>query len=101
MARGESGGESGGFTLAFAPSVASRAQLDLADCARSAFVSNDASSGDLESVLGAGPHFVVVGTKSAGKSSVLSRLSGVTFPQSSERCMRIDILLKLRRGDEA
>jgi hypothetical protein len=42
--------------------------------------------------------FVVVGAQSAGKSSVLSRLSSVTFPQSSERCTRIGVLLKLRSG---
>lgn len=51
-----------------------------------------------ESVLDAVPRFVVVGAQSSGKSSVLSRLSCVTFPQSSERCTRIGILLKLRRG---
>jgi hypothetical protein len=64
-------------------------------------VSTGASSGDLESELGAVPQFVVVGAQSAGNSSVLSRLSGVTFPQSSERCTRIGILLKLRRGEAA
>ncbi len=32
---------------------------------------------------------------------MLSRLSGVTYPQSSERCTRIGILLKLRRSNEA
>jgi hypothetical protein len=87
---------------------ADRARLDLADRARSALRSalvgcgatrDESEDGaSLNRMLDLVPQFVVVGAQSAGKSSVLSRLSGVTFPQSSELCTRIGALLKLRRG---
>lgn len=38
--------------------------------------------------------------QSAGKSSVLTQLSGVKLPQKSERCTRVATNLKLRRGKE-
>ena len=44
------------------------------------------------------PSCVVVGMQSAGKSSVLSRISGIPFPQDSEVCTRVAIELRLRRS---
>lgn len=44
------------------------------------------------------PSCVVVGMQSAGKSAVLSRISGISFPQDSEVCTRVAIELRLRRG---
>ena len=72
--------------MAFAPSGASSAQLDLADRVRSALVSSEATPGGLESVLDAVPQFVVVGAQSPG--SVLSRLSSITGSASCSSCGR-------------
>jgi Dynamin family. len=44
------------------------------------------------------PSCVVVGMQSAGKSSVLSRISGIPFPQESGVCTRVAIELRLRRA---
>jgi len=46
------------------------------------------------------PSFVVVGMQSVGKSAVLSRISGIRFPQDSEVCTRVAIELRLRRASE-
>jgi hypothetical protein len=43
---------------------------------------------------------VVVGMQSVGKSAVLSRISGIRFPQDSEVCTRVAIELRLRRASE-
>ena len=43
------------------------------------------------------PSCVVVGMQSVGKSAVLSRLSGIPFPQDSEVCTRVAMELRLRR----
>jgi len=47
------------------------------------------------------PSCVVVGMQSVGKSAILSRLSGICFPQDSEVCTRVAIELRLRRAVEA
>lgn len=44
------------------------------------------------------PSCVVVGMQSAGKYSVLSRISGIPFPQDSGVCNRVAIELRLRRA---
>ena len=59
-----------------------------------------AASEESRRALSVAPQFVVVGAQSAGKSSVLSRLSGVELPTHSERCTRVATLLKLRRVEE-
>jgi GTP-binding protein EngB required for normal cell division len=46
------------------------------------------------------PSCVVVGMQSVGKSAVLSRISGIRFPQDSEVCTRVAIELRLRRSME-
>ena len=43
------------------------------------------------------PSCVVVGMQSVGKSAVLSRVSGIPFPQHSEVCTRVAMELRLRR----
>jgi hypothetical protein len=43
------------------------------------------------------PQFVACGPQSAGKSSVMRRLSGVQLPEASTLCTRIATVLKLRR----
>ena len=47
------------------------------------------------------PSCVVVGMQSVGKSAVLSRISGICFPQDSEVCTRVAIELRLRRGQDS
>ena len=44
------------------------------------------------------PSCVVVGMQSVGKSAILSRISGIRFPQDSEVCTRVAIELRLRRA---
>lgn len=44
------------------------------------------------------PSCVVVGMQSVGKSAILSRISGIPFPQDSEVCTRVAIELRLRRA---
>ena len=44
------------------------------------------------------PSCVVVGMQSVGKSAILSRISGIRFPQDSEICTRVAIELRLRRS---
>ena len=46
------------------------------------------------------PSCVVVGMQSVDKSAVLSRISGIRFPQDSEVCTRVAIELRLRRSDD-
>ena len=46
------------------------------------------------------PSCVVVGMQSVGKSAVLSRISGIRFPQDSEVCTRVAIELHLRQSDD-
>ena len=42
------------------------------------------------------PSCVVVGMQSVGKSAILSRISGIRFPQDSELCTRVAIELRMR-----
>ena len=44
------------------------------------------------------PQVVVLGMQSSGKSSTLSRISGIKFPSSDNLCTRVPIEVKLRRG---
>jgi GTP-binding protein EngB required for normal cell division len=90
----------------FRPTEAYRKLLDVADNARSLLVRSGAAGkgkhgSSLGKVLDEVPQVVVVGAQSSGKSSVLSRLSGVTFPTHAERCTLIGTVLKLRRAEKA
>lgn len=44
------------------------------------------------------PGVVVVGAQSAGKSSVLERLTGLAFPRAENTCTRVPIIVQLQRG---
>ena len=48
------------------------------------------------------PQFVVVGAQSAGKSSVLKRISNnsIKLPEAANVCTKVPTILKLRRLDE-
>ena len=53
-----------------------------------------------ETTLSDLPQFIVVGAQSAGKSSVLRRISGVKLPESAKLCTRVSTILRIRRGDD-
>ena len=74
-------------------------ELELADRVRALLAKTGAAvnGSSLSEVFNDIPQFVVVGAQSSGKSSILSRLSGVEFPTKSERCTRVATVLKLRR----
>merc|ERR1719201_3004671 len=55
--------------------------------------------GFYEEILETLPQFVVCGPQSAGKSSVIRRISGVSLPESSTLCTRVVTLIQMRRGD--
>ncbi|CAD7924812.1 unnamed protein product [Amoebophrya sp. A120] len=47
------------------------------------------------------PQICVIGATSAGKSSFLSRLTGVPFPQDAEMCTKAAIVVNCTRRDDA
>ena len=47
------------------------------------------------------PSVVVLGCQSAGKSSLIERLSGVQLPQAENLCTRAALVLQMRRSKEA
>lgn len=48
------------------------------------------------------PQFVVVGAQSAGKSSVLKRISNnsIKLPEAADVCTKVPTVLKLRRNEQ-
>ncbi|KAH7317307.1 dynamin family protein [Rhexocercosporidium sp. MPI-PUGE-AT-0058] len=68
-----------------------RALLDLIDDLRSSSLSSDIEL----------PQIVVVGDQSAGKSSVLTAITGVHFPRDAYACTRFPTEVRLRRAKDA
>lgn len=56
--------------------------------------------GFYEELLSSVPQFVVCGAQSSGKSSVISRSSGVPLPEASTLCTRIPTLIQMRRESQ-
>ncbi len=54
-----------------------------------------------EEVLASLPQFVVCGPQSAGKSSVIRRISGVALPEATTLCTRIATVVQIRRRDDS
>ncbi len=54
-----------------------------------------------EEVLASLPQFVVCGPQSAGKSSVIRRISGVALPEATTLCTRISTVVQIRRRDDS
>ena len=54
----------------------------------------------LRGILTVLPQFVAVGPQSAGKSSVIRRVSGVALPEASTLCTRIATMVQMRRAKE-
>ena len=50
-----------------------------------------------EEILAVLPQFVAVGPQSAGKSSVIRRVSGVALPEASTLCTRVATMVQMRR----
>jgi hypothetical protein len=50
-----------------------------------------------EEVLSTLPQFVACGPQSAGKSSVIRRLSGISLPEASTLCTRVATVICMRR----
>ena len=53
-----------------------------------------------EELLASLPQFVACGPQSAGKSSVIRRVSDVSLPEASTICTRIATIIQMRRSDE-
>jgi GTP-binding protein EngB required for normal cell division len=50
-----------------------------------------------EEILAALPQFVACGPQSAGKSSIIRRLSGISLPEAATLCTRVATVLSMRR----
>ena len=53
-----------------------------------------------EELLASLPQFVCCGPQSAGKSSVIRRVSGVSLPEASTLCTRIATIIQMRRSND-
>lgn len=77
-----------------------KVRLDNIDRARSLLkVYEEEESPEMKQLLGSMPKFVVVGAQSAGKSAVLSRISGIKLPSRSSMCTKAVTELRLRRNE--
>ena len=76
-----------------------KALLDTIDKVR-ASLSGLKDNSFYEELLSSLPQFVVCGPQSAGKSSVIRRISGISLPEASTLCTRMATLVQLRRSDE-
>jgi hypothetical protein len=74
--------------------------LDIIDNVRAALSGLQGCQAFYEELLAALPQFVAAGAQSAGKSSVVRRISGVMLPEASGLCTRIATLIQMRRGEE-
>ena len=72
-------------------------RLDAIDTARTILSELSGDRAFARELFNVIPQFAVIGNQSAGKSSVLRRISGVTLPEAAKRCTRLPILLMLRR----
>ena len=46
------------------------------------------------------PRMCVIGDQSSGKSSILSSISGLKFPEASKTCTKCAIVVNLRKSDK-
>lgn len=53
-----------------------------------------------EELLAALPQFVACGPQSAGKSSIIRRVSGVSLPEAATLCTRVATMIQMRRENE-
>ncbi len=81
---------------ALSATSAMKMQLDMIDCVRVALSGLKESQAFYEEVLSSLPQFVVCGPQSAGKSSVIRRISGVSLPEASTVCTRVATMVQIR-----
>ena len=86
----------------FSMESASASMLDTIDEIRTTLgglkgASDQADSDFYEEILAVLPQFVAVGPQSAGKSSVIRRVSGVALPEASTLCTRVATMVQMRR----
>jgi len=85
-------------------SAATSAMLDTIDEIRTTLSglkgASDQADFFYEEILAVLPQFVAVGPQSAGKSSVIRRVSGVALPEASTLCTRVATMVQMRRDAE-
>ena len=85
-------------------SAATSAMLDTIDEIRTTLGglkgASDQADFFYEEILAELPQFVAVGPQSAGKSSVIRRVSGVALPEASTLCTRVATMVQMRRDAE-
>ncbi len=84
---------------AFSSTSAMNTMLDTIDRVRVTLSGLKESETFYEEVLSSLPQFVVCGPQSAGKSSVIRRISGVALPEATTLCTRIATVIQIRRRD--
>jgi len=84
-------------------SDAMKAKLDTIDNVRTVLSGLKGPADQLfyEELLGSLPQFVACGPQSAGKSSVIRRISGVALPEASTLCTRIATMVQMRRASDS
>jgi GTP-binding protein EngB required for normal cell division len=77
--------------------------LDTVDKVRATLggLKNSNSTDFYEELLSSLPQFVACGPQSAGKSSVIRRVSGVSLPEASTLCTRIATIIQIRRSSSS
>jgi Dynamin family len=73
-------------------------KLDIIDKVRAALGGLKDNKVFYEELLSALPQFVACGPQSAGKSSVIRLVSGVSLPEASTLCTRIATMVQMRRS---
>ena len=77
------------------------AMLDTVDKVRTTLGGLKSNQLFYEELLASLPQFVACGPQSAGKSSVIRRVSGVSLPEASTACTRIATIIQMRRAEVA
>lgn len=72
--------------------------LDTIDDVRKMFTAQNSDEPYFEELLSVLPQAVVVGAQSAGKSSALRRISGISLPEASTLCTRMATVIRIRRS---
>ena len=81
-------------------SASTSAMLDTIDAIRTQLSGLKDQADFYEEILAVLPQFVAVGPQSAGKSSVIRRVSGVALPEASTLCTRVATMVQMRRDNE-
>eukprot|EP00961_Rhodomonas_salina_P288595 3900116-Rhodomonas_salina.1 len=80
-----------------------KSMLDQIDSVRQALSGLKSAEGNqifYEELLASLPQFVVCGPQSAGKSSVIRRITGISLPEASTLCTRMATVIQMRREQQ-